>query len=294
MKKTLLLLTLTIAHAASLWAAPEISLTAAGEEDTVQQAIGRPLLLVVTVSDRAQANRLMSAAQSRRILDAYKATQEYAALSDDEKKKVEQDHAGTGPAVETAFGVRGQSLASRLRFEAVSGTGERVELNARPLKASASKQGPFSVGAGATLVLYYGVDTADLAAIGQKDLRLVALAEPEMRSNMLTLRLKSDDGKLSDDESRALLRSEGTYQKLDENWDELDRIAGALIERYPRSADGWTFKGDVLLARNDRAGAREAYIKAVELAQEALPKDDRKGPAEAPMYLIRKIQELAD
>mgnify|MGYP000917533121 CR=1 FL=1 len=293
MKKALALLTLSIFHAASLWAAPEISLTAAGEEDTVQ-AVGRPLLLLITVSDRSDANRLMSAAQNRRILDAYKATQEYAGLSDEEKKRVEDDYSDTEPAARTAFGVRGESLVSQLRFEVVTGDQERVDLNVRPLKATASLEGPFSVSAGATLTLYFGVDAADLAAIGQKDLRLVASTEPGTTSNTLTLRLKSDDGKLSDDESRALLRSEGTYQKLDENWDELDRIAGALIERYPRSADGWTFKGDVLLARNDRAGARDAYIKAVELAQEVLPKDDRKGPAEAPMYLIRKITELSD
>lgn len=293
MKKTLLLVTLSIFYAVSLWAAPEISLTAAGEEDAVQAA-ARPLLLLITVSDRSEANRLMNAAQNRRILEAYKATQEYAGLSDEEKKRVEDDYSDTKPASTTAFGVRGESLVSRLRFEAVTDDQKRVKLNVRPLKATASLEGPFNVSAGATLMLYFGVDAADLAAIGQKDLRLVATSEPGLTSNTLTLRLKNDDGKLSDDEARALLRSEGTYQKLDENWDELDRIAGVLIERYPRSADGWTFKGDVLLARNDRAGAKDAYIKAVELAQDALPKDDRKGPAEAPMYLIRKIAELSD
>lgn len=293
MKKTLLLLALSITHAVSLWAAPEISLTAAGEEDAVQAA-ARPLLLLITVSDRSEANRLMNAAQNRRILEAYKATQEYAGLSDEEKKRVEDDYSDTKPASTTAFGVRGESLVSRLRFEAVTDDQKRVKLNVRPLKATASLEGPFNVSAGATLTLYFGVDAADLAAIGRKDLRLVATSEPGLTSNTLTIRLKNDDGKLSDDEARALLRSEGTYQKLDENWDELDRIAGVLIERYPRSADGWTFKGDVLLARNDRAGAKDAYIKAVELAQDALPKDDRKGPAEAPMYLIRKIAELSD
>lgn len=293
MKKSLLLLILSSLTAYPCFAATEISLSVSGEEEIVR-SVERPLLILVTVSDRSQANQRMRAAQDERLLSAYKATAEYAELSPEERSKVEAQYTSAAPDPGPALGAPGQDLASLIRFKAMTDKGEAVELRVRPLKGSSAVKGPYRPGISGMAAMHFGIEATDLAAYADKDLRIEASTEPGLRSNTLSLRLVRADGKLTDDQVRALLREQGTYHVLDRDWDAVERVASELVTRYPRSADGWTLKGDALLGRGDRAAARAAYIQAVELAQQSLPQDDKKGPAEAPMYLIRKINELSD
>ncbi len=277
--------------ASSACAAPEISLSVSGEEE-VTQDLKQPLLLFVTVSDRTSANQVMRSAQNERLLDAYKATPEYAALSKDDKKKLESEYAVEKNAKPFHFGKKNSALASQFRFKVTTFKGEPVNLKIRPLKSSNKAKGPYPVGPNGTVILHFGADAQSLAAIGEGDLVIEASSD-KLTSGTLRLHLKKDEAKLTPERSEALLRAEGAFYQLDENWTELASLAERFIAQFPRSPDGHRYKGDVLLAQGNRKEAKSAYITAIDLAYERLPKDDKKGPSEAPLYLIRKIEELS-
>lgn len=274
----------------SACASPEMSLSVSGEEE-ITQGLKQPLLLLATVSDRSSANQVMQSAQNKRLLDAYKATPEYAALSKDEKKKLESEYAVAKKAKPFNFGKKNSNLASQFRFKVTTLKGEPIDLKIRPLESSNKAKGPYPVGSNGTVLLYFGADAQSLAAIGEGDFVIEASSD-KLKSSAVRLHLKNTKNKLTPEQAEANLRAEGTFYRLDENWSELESLAERFIAQFPQSPDGHRYKGDFHLAKGNRKEAKAAYIKALELAYQRLPKDDKKGPSEAPLYLIRKLQEL--
>ncbi len=288
MCKFFVILTAFLMSATASWAAPEISLTAGGEEEMTHVST-RPLKLLITVSDRSAANLTMESAQNKRLLESFKATPEYAALSKETKKKFENEYSSTKVS-STKFG-SGKSLASEFSFVVTTAKGEPVKTQIRSLKTSNQAKGPFEIGQNGTLILHFGLDAASLAALGEGDFLIVGKGGKDTQSNPLLIHLKKS-AKLKPEQTLEALIREGNFYRLDENWTELDRIAQELMAQFPKKADGWIFKGDVLLAQSKPTEALAAYHEALIRAQENLPKDDKKGPSEAPRYILRKIAEL--
>ncbi|HTL71266.1 MAG TPA: hypothetical protein VL404_08260 [Candidatus Eisenbacteria bacterium] len=267
-------------------AAPEITLVADEADGEAVHSSKHPLLLYAAVSARGAQNDAMSGLQTRRAMQAFSRTPEFAKMTKEGREKFfAQNPARTEEKVSTGS----KKLGEIIRFTVKDEKRKDVRLRIRPLADSAGVTGGDLV-PGASVPLFFGVDAKDLSALpeGVYSITAALQARAGASSEPVTVRIvRGDAPPVNGEPKDKALSLAGKFHVLDRNWTEAGRYADLLIAGDPKSVDGWTLKGDSRRGLGDKKGALLAYGRALQFAQEN--KDPHR---EEPLAISRRIEDL--
>jgi tetratricopeptide (TPR) repeat protein len=278
---------------------PQIRLTTFFGETSIHHPSGDPLLLRVGLSNPDNALLSASNERNRRVFERFSGSAAFAALPDEEKQRVREEHAERELPRYT-LGSKERAVADLVQFRVFDARGEAVSVEVRPLAGTVRTPAPVELYDGGPLFLTYGIDAGVLARLPTGVYAIVAYLDTLDESSMwqgrtvaepVTLHVTSALRSPTRQESNRRLFAVCGYRLADRDYEETERLARTMIERDPAYIAGWGQLGDALAGQERYDEALEAYAKGLSLHEEILHLEPPPIP-EPPLELELHIREI--